>query len=187
MTTPSERFRANASRFTEIVSAVPRAAWSNPTPCAEWTARDIVHHVVSTQLEFLARMPFAPADSPSTDDPLTAWPTVRDLVQASLDDPSSAGHTYDGYFGPTTFEASIDTFYATDLTVHGWDLARAAGLDAYQPIDPAEIERVRAPMGDLGDAMRAPGLFAEPVPVADDAPEQARLLAWLGRDPHWSS
>ncbi len=185
MTTPSERFRTNADRFTDIVAAVPSTAWSNATPCAEWAARDVVHHVVTTELDFLARMPFAPADPPATGDPVTAWPAVRDLVQAALDDPASAAHAYEGYFGPTTFEASIDAFYASDLTVHGWDLARAAGLDAHQPIDPAETERVRLAMAGLGDAMRAPGLFADPMPVAADASAQERLLAWLGRDPDW--
>jgi uncharacterized protein (TIGR03086 family) len=68
-----------------------------------------------------------------------------------------------------------------DLVVHGWDLARATGQD--EQIEPGEVERVWADVHELGDNIRQPGVCAEAVEIGDDAPMQARLPAYLGRDP----
>ena len=36
---------------------------------------------------------------------------------------------------------------------------------------------------ELGDALRSPGVCKDPVEVPEDASEQDKLLAFLGRDP----
>ena len=183
---PAERFRHNAARFTEVVAAVPDDAWSAPTPCAGWTVRDVVAHVVDTELDFLGRMGFAAPGVPGAEaEPRDRWPGVRDAVQAVLDEPVSAGHEYDGYFGRTTIEATVDQFYAADLTVHRWDIARGAGLTAMEVIADDEIACITSGLGTIDESiMRAPGLFDPPVEVDDDgASATDRLVAWLGRDP----
>jgi uncharacterized protein (TIGR03086 family) len=102
-------------------------------------------------------------------------------VQADLDDPARAGAEYDGYFGRTTFETSVDQFLSGDLFIHGWDLARATGGD--ERLDPDELPRVKADLEGFGDAIRAPGAFGPAVETPPDADEQERLLAYLGRQP----
>jgi hypothetical protein len=65
--------------------------------------------------------------------------------------------------------------------VHGWDLATATGQE--MKIEPVEIGRIRAQVDGLGEALRSPGVCKEPVEVPDDASEQDKLLAFLGRRP----
>lgn len=122
--------------------------------------------------------PIAPDDPLGT---LAAWNAARHAVQAELDDPERAAARYEGYFGPTTFEQTVDDFLCLDLLIHRWDLARAAGLDERLELD--EVRRVHERALSFGEALRGPnvcGPAVEPPPGAD---EQARLLAYLGRRP----
>ncbi len=174
------RFEKLADRFGEILAAVPEDRWDAPSPCEGWTARDVVEHVVTTQRDFVVQQPFAP-DEIDVTDPAAAWPVVRDLIVDALADPSTANHTYDGYFGPTTFAQTIDDFYSLDLVVHAWDLATAAGLDDQRSIDPSEMAAVRASLAKVGDMLRQPGLFGAEVSASASADEQTKFLAYLGR------
>lgn len=178
----SERYERLAAAFADYVAHVPDGRWSSPSPCADWTARDVVGHVVDIQ-----RMPFAQVgrelgELPDVDDdPLAAWNAARHAVQTELEDPERARAEYAGYFGPTTFEQTVDDFICFDLLVHRWDLARATGLD--ERLEPDEVRRVHERALSFGEALRGPnvcGPAVEPPPGAD---EQARLLAYLGRRP----
>jgi len=103
----AERYRTLSSRFTGLVEAVPVDCWDAPSPCAEWSARDVFAHVVNTERDLLCRMPFPP---PPTTDGLevrSAWSIIRDRVQQALDNPHEAGHNYNSMFGPTTFAQTI--------------------------------------------------------------------------------
>jgi uncharacterized protein (TIGR03086 family) len=177
----ADRYRRVSLRFTNVVSAVPQDRWDSPSPCGDWTATDIVKHVVDTETDLLNRMPFTPRITDGADHVIEAWPTVRERIQLALDTPSEAEHSYEGYFGPTTFAGTVDQFYSLDLTVHAWDLARATGLVEFEVIDPAEIEKIYADVIGLGDNMRQPGLFGPAISVPSDASEQTRFLAFLGR------
>jgi uncharacterized protein (TIGR03086 family) len=182
MSPVADRYRRLAASFTDRVASVEPADWSNPSPCEGWTALDVVQHVVDSEASFLGTVGRELDGVPSVgDDPLAAWATVRDTVQACLDDPVVATTTYTGFFGETTFEATVDRFYGMDLVVHGWDLARAAGLD--ERIDPDEARRVLADAAELGDALRTPGVCGPAVEPPTGADDQARLLAFLGRQP----
>jgi uncharacterized protein (TIGR03086 family) len=181
VTSAADRFRDLSDRFTALIDAVPDSRWASPSPCAEWNAADIVDHVVTTEADLLGRMPFAPEPPLDLGSPRRAWPAVRDHVQLALDTPEHAGHAYDGYFGPTTFADTVDQFYNFDLVVHCWDLARATGLAEFEPIDPAEIERLTISMSALGDNMRGPGVIGPALDVGDGADPQTTFLAFLGR------
>ncbi len=115
------------------------------------------------------------------DDPAGAFAAARRAVQDNLEDPARATAEYQGFAGPTTFEAAIDGFICFDLVVHGWDLARATGLD--DRIDPDEVRRVRARAAEFGDMIRTAGVCGPAVEVPADADEQTKLLAYLGRHP----
>lgn len=179
----AERFARRAARFDTIVSAVPDTAWSNQSPCDEWTAAGVVEHVVASQWDFLDRFFPGPERPDVAADPRAAWRQSRDRVEAVLADPERAAVGFDGFFGPTTVAETVDTFYSTDLVLHGWDVARAAGLTDLEQIADDELDAVQAAMAPLGDAIRMPGVFAPEVPVAADADRQTRVLAWAGRRP----
>lgn len=180
MSAIADRYRRLSGAFAEKIAGVPPDGWGRPTPCEGWTVRDLVRHVVDTQVMFrrLAGRDTPPLPSVD-DDPLGAFRAASTAVQADLDDPERAGTEYEGYLGRSTFAEGIDRFASFDLVVHAWDLARATGQD--ERIDPAEIPVLRAHAESFGDALRSPGAFGPPVEAPAGADEQARLLAFLGR------
>jgi len=157
MSEVSERYARLADAFAAKIAAVPDDRWDSQSPCPDWQARDVVGHVVGTQGMFLGFVGQELGDIPSTDeDPLGAWNAARARVQANLDDPERAKAEF-----------------------HGWDLARASGLDDRMEGD--DVERVRRYMESMGDALRSPQAFGPAVEAPPGADEQDRLLAFLGR------
>jgi uncharacterized protein (TIGR03086 family) len=179
---PADRYRVLAARFTELVEAVPDDRWGSPSPCEDWTARDVVGHVVESERSYVEgagdTLPPAP-DAAS--DPVGAWTATRDGVQALLDDPERAGREVEGFTGKGTVEGTLGLFHCVDLVVHGWDLAQAAGLDAAFPRD--QLAWTRALVERMGDMARTPGGFGDEVEAPADADETARTMAYLGRRP----
>src|SRR4051794_23852212 len=107
MTDIADRYERLARAFTDTVDAVPADAWDRPAPCDGWTARDIVRHVVDTEVQFLEPHGLGPDKSTPPAEPEKAWPVVRDSVQEILRDPERADRTFDGWFGPTDVKSTI--------------------------------------------------------------------------------
>jgi uncharacterized protein (TIGR03086 family) len=182
MSEVSERYGRLAEAFQATIAAVPPDRWESPSPCQEWTARDVVRHVIDAQNMFLGFVDRELGDIPSVDeDPLAAWMAASDIVLGNLEDPEVAAAEYKGFSGPSTFEAGVNQFLCFDLVVHAWDLARAAGLDHHMPAE--EIPKIRATAESFGPALRSPQAFGPEVEPPPGADEQARLLAFLGREP----
>jgi uncharacterized protein (TIGR03086 family) len=182
MSEVSERYQRLTDAFAAKIAAVPDDKWDAPTPCPDWTARDLVQHVVDTQGMFLGFVGKEMGDIPkAADDPAAAWDAARAKVQRELDDPATAQAEFDGFLGRSTFESAVDRFLVVDQIVHGWDLARAEGLD--EEISPNDITHVREASKVWGAAMRSPQAFGPEVDVPADANDQDRLLAYLGRRP----
>jgi uncharacterized protein (TIGR03086 family) len=182
MTEISDRYRRLSQQFADTVASVPEDRWSNQSPCDEWTARDVVRHVVETPGMFFGMIGAEYPEPPSVDDdPVAAVAATRDVMQRALDDPDVATTEFDGFFGRTTFEQAVDRFANFDLVVHRWDLARAAGLDETMP--PDEVTRLTEEVAGFGESARAPGVFGPEVEVPSDADPQAKLLGQLGRRP----
>jgi uncharacterized protein (TIGR03086 family) len=179
MTAIADRYRTLADAFEAKVAAVSPDDWSNPSPCEEWTVRQLVDHVVDVHGMMLKPLDRTLPDGP--DDPLGAFKAARADVEVVLDDPALAGREYDGQFGKTKVEDTIDRFMAFDLVVHGWDLARATGQD--ETIDPVEVDRTWDAVQALGENMRKYGVTGPEVAVPPDASKQDRLLGLLGRQP----
>jgi uncharacterized protein (TIGR03086 family) len=180
MTEISERYLRLSDQFAARVAAVSPDAWDQPTPCEDWTVRDLVGHVVDSQGMFLGFIGDEVGEVPSVaDDPVGAWDATRGAVQRDLDDPDRAGAEFEGLMGVQTFESAVDRFLCMDLVVHGWDLARATGQD--EEITPEELARVSETATSFGDAMRSPRAFGPEVDLPPGADDQVRLLAFLGR------
>jgi uncharacterized protein (TIGR03086 family) len=181
MSEVSERYKRLSDAFAAKVASVPADKWDAPSPCDEWTTRDLVRHVVDTQGLFLGFVGKEMGDIPSVDDdPVAAWDAARAKIQRELDDPKTAQAEYDGFFGTTTFENSVNKFLCVDQVLHGWDLARAAGLDERIALE--DIAYVRQQADSYGDAMRSPMVFGPEVDVPADADDQTKLLAFVGRE-----
>lgn len=177
----SERYRWVAAAFTERVAAVPPDAWEHPAPCEGWVARDVVGHLVEWIPGLFSGIWDLPApDGPSVaDDPAGAWAALDRTLQTALDDPEQAGQVRDAPMGTLTFEAAVDMVATTDVFLHTWDLARATGGD--ERLDPDEVRRLLVAMEPLDEVLRSSGHYGPRTPVPDDADEQTRLLAFIGR------
>jgi uncharacterized protein (TIGR03086 family) len=182
MTNTADRYRSNAAEFTKRVEAVPEDRWENQSPCADWTARDVVSHVIDTSGMFLGfidrKLPPAPSVK---EDPAAAWAAARDAIQARLDDKTTAQQEFDGMLGHTTFDAACAKFLVPDALIHTWDLARATGLD--ENLDEREAEEALAGYAALGDMVRTKGVFGPEIKAPPGADAQTRLLTFAGRQP----
>jgi uncharacterized protein (TIGR03086 family) len=178
----SERYRRRADTFQARIDAVPEGRWEDQSPCAEWTARDLVRHVVETHGMFLGFVDRDLGPIPHVDtDPSSAFRSASAIVLGDLEDPARASAGFEGFRGPTTFEESVDRFLSFDLVIHAWDLARATGQD--ERIDPTDLEGMLDKAKAFGPAMRGAQAFGPEVEPPPDADEQGQLLAFLGRRP----
>jgi uncharacterized protein (TIGR03086 family) len=181
METIADRYNRLATAFAGIVAAVPADAWAEPTPCTDWTARDVVRHVVDSQNLFFGLVGKPPVVAPSVDDdPVAAWATTSGAVLADLRDPVASTIEFDGFFGRSTFAQAVDRFLCLDLVVHRWDLAHAVGLD--DSVSDDEIAMVTAGVEQMGDAIRGAGAFGPALDTPEGADAQTRMLAFLGRE-----
>ena len=187
MTTAAENHRRVAGTFTDRVRQVSGPhGWDAPSPVSGWTARDVVGHLVEWFPGFLAegsgiRLPTGP---PVAEDPVGAWQTHCDAVQAVLDDPSTATKVLSNrHLGEVPLPEAIDRFYTADVFMHTWDLAQATGQD--DTLDPGYCAELLEGMTPFEEAMRGSGQYGPRVPVPDDASVQARMLGFIGRDPNW--
>ena len=175
-----ERYNRLAADFLGTAEAVPPERWSAASPCAGWTALDVVDHVVQShlmQLSFLDRQPDQVA--PVREQPIAALRRVSSAVAAQLADPDQAEQIIVGVGGETTFAESIDMFLSFDLLIHRWDLAQPAGLEAV--LDPADIRWAWSVAEGFGEFLRAEGVCGPALSPPTGADEQAALLAHLGR------
>jgi uncharacterized protein (TIGR03086 family) len=163
-----------------------------PTPCTEWTVRDLANHLLAT-LELgrallsdeMPAVQAGPGELPPVDlvddDLVGAYrASSKALIAATTRDAVDRVHATPLGNMPG---AGLAGFAALDVLVHGWDLGRAIGSMA--TIDPELAESMLAfARATISDAMgtRAPRIGPE-VPVAADADPTARLVAYLGREP----
>ncbi|MFC4494733.1 TIGR03086 family metal-binding protein [Streptomyces ovatisporus] len=182
--TAADEHRTVARAFTDRVRGTAPEAWDNPAPCEGWTARDIVRHLLEWFPAFLKagagiELPKGPSVD---DDPVTAWATHRDGVQALLDDPATAHELLSNpHIGETPLDQAVDRFYTTDVFMHTWDLARATGQDEH--LDPAKCAQILDEIIPLDDTLRASGHYGPKTEVPADTDVQTRLLAFIGRKP----
>ncbi len=172
-----ERYRQHAANLQDVLPA--DADWSAPSPCAGWTATDVVDHMIDTQRDFLAGQGVELGARPD-DDPPAAWAEHVADVLGRVDD-ELLHREYDGYFGRTTLGATLADFYGFDMVAHRWDLARALG-GATRFTD-AEMDELDASIALFGEHLYGAGICRAAVEVPAEASRQDRLLGKLGRDP----
>jgi uncharacterized protein (TIGR03086 family) len=178
---PTATQYADADRpLTALLDAVPAPGWDSPSPCAEWTARDVVGHLIDTQREFLSShgVDLGPAPDVAAD-PASAWRTHAGRVAGALADDDVPARKFECFFGPTTVGAALEQFYIWDMLVHRWDVARAIGADP--DLTDLEVDRMQAGADSFGPALYMDGICRPALDVPADADRRTRVLARLGR------
>jgi len=182
------------SAVAELVAGVRDDQLGNPTPCPAYTVGDLLDHVGGLSLAFrcAATKEPVPGGGEASGDASRLEPGFRDRIARELaalaevwrDSAAYAGLTM---AGPIEMPAEIAVLVALDeVTVHGWDLARATG-QAYDP-DPAAVLASLSFAQSFEVPSGAPdgGPFGPPVAVPADAPALDRLAGATGRDPRWT-
>ncbi|GAA2962700.1 TIGR03086 family metal-binding protein [Streptomyces enissocaesilis] len=178
--------------FGGHVRAVRQDQWRAPTPCAEWSVRDLVNHLTVEQLWVpplvTERRTAEEAHDGSFgfdadgdvlgDDPVAVWERAAAGAREAFAAPGALERTVQLSYGQTSCAAYCAQM-VTDLVVHAWDLARAIGADERLPdglVDFAVRE-----VGPHSAELEKSGLFAAPVEPPAGAGVQAKLLSLLGR------
>ncbi|MTD15056.1 TIGR03086 family protein [Nakamurella sp. YIM 132087] len=177
---PSPDLRPAADRLAGLLPAISDDQLDAPTPCGDWTVRDVLQHAVELTGAFTAaavkKAPDVQLDG-LPDDWRERLPRQLGELAGAWDDPAA----WDGECeaGGVTLPSRIMGVVALDeIVVHGWDLAVSTGQ--------APDVRDEDAHACLGFAANADGVFGPALPVADDAPVLHRLLGATGRSADWS-
>jgi uncharacterized protein (TIGR03086 family) len=174
----------------QVVSAIRPGQWSAPTPCSEWRVRDLVDHLVLGNRMLAGVLAGHPlqdeaARLQATDqlgaDPTSAYRQAGETVLAAFRRPGALDDLVSVPFGSVPGEVALH-LRITEMTVHGWDLARAIDVPVCFPVGVVEQE-LQFSREALGTWPAGDRRFAPPYPVDDDAPTLDRLVALLGRSP----
>ncbi|MFK0282659.1 TIGR03086 family metal-binding protein [Streptomyces sp. NPDC090499] len=181
---------AAAAPTVGVVRQVGADQLSAPTPCSDWTVRQLVNHQLSGALALgsVARKEQVPPPAESTadligDDWAARLEEEIDRLVAAWSEPSAWEGTV-SLGGNERPAAVVGGVVLTELVLHGWDLARATGLDAEWSDDVLEFVR-----GDLAKRIeqgRQHRMFGPEVALPAGASDLDKLLGLSGRDPNWT-
>ena len=149
--------------WAERVNAVPADRWDDPTPCRDWSVRDLVNHVCAEDLwtaPLVAGRTIEEVGHRFDGDLLGGDPIRSALAAASEATRAVAGSPPEGgtvhlSYGDEQLEEYVHQL-AADHLIHGWDLAVATGGDPR--LDPALVAEVAAWFAEREDLYRAAGV-----------------------------
>jgi uncharacterized protein (TIGR03086 family) len=176
----------------QLVAAIRAEQWENPTPCADWSVRQLVNHLVGGNrlvTRVLSAEPLPPPDQLGRrghvdqlgNDPGDAFRTTAEDMLAAFRRPGVLERRHTLPVGTLPGPAVVH-LRVVETLVHGWDLACGTGQPVPFPDELAAAELTFSE--DLLDRLpegRQP--FAQSRPVPDGAPAIDRLVALLGRSP----
>lgn len=169
-----------------LVAAVDVPA-HRPTPCARWTLGELLAHMNASLLTL--DQAGAVGGIALRDPPEGLHPelTVREHVRLLSTRACSLLDSWLGRDAPVIFRVGgselqaglLAATGALEITVHGWDVARACGQ--HHPIPDALAEDLLSYAPLLVTAADRPHRFGMPVPTGADSTPGEELLALLGR------
>ena len=178
MSSALDLWRQTAAKWSEVYGQVTDSQWERPTPCDEWTVRQLVEHTLDWQAEGggLIGAGTAPGDD---------WDRIRAAFDSLLSEPSRLTGSVAEFGGIPKQE--LAGFLIGDLLLHSWDLARSIGADEALPPDVVEATTIglhHVPPALLrGTNPLGQKMMAAAVEVPADASPQEKMLAFTGRRP----
>jgi uncharacterized protein (TIGR03086 family) len=168
-----EQWQQTAEAFDRRQAAITDEQWDTPTPCSEWSVRQVVDHVVSAQARFGAMLGADVSED-------ATWPEVRDAMAAAIADDSVMTRTVAVPGLGDLAGRQILEICTYDLLIHTWDVARAIGADERLPPEP--VAGCHAWLQGLPvEILRSSGRFSDAVDAEAEADEQVKMLAFAGR------
>ena len=180
MTQVQDNYQVVSAGFDAAVESVDPDQWGRQSPCEEWTARDIVAHIVEGHRSVVSGLRGdEPAGLGVDEDPKRAWGEVSRAVAGITKDPDVVTREIDGPAGKTPVGEVIDRFVTMDLLVHTWDLARTVGADEH--LDEYSVARAYELLKPMDEMIRRPNFFGPKLDPPVDADLQTEFLYFVGR------
>jgi uncharacterized protein (TIGR03086 family) len=185
-----------ARRLGEMVAGTADSELGRPTPCPSYTLGDLIEHLGRIAQAFggaAVKATGPTSDLTPTGDASQLADGWRATIPADLVTMARAWREPAAWEGTTRIAGSdgpadiIGLSAASELVVHGWDVARARG-QKYDP-DPGAVDAAGRFLKLFAspDAPAGPEVaFGPSRQVPDDAPGLHRVVALAGRDPGWS-
>ncbi len=181
------------TRAAALIADIGPDDWSRPTPCTEWSVRDVVNKMTaSTQLFAAFGRRERPDPAPDLidpaeilgDDPLAVYLDAAADCRAAW----RADGALDGTAPSTVGEfPAVPVLNARifDTTILSWDAATACSID--HRIDDVQAGYVLRVAKALVPTVRAasPERYRDPEHLDDDHSLVAQMVAATGRDPFW--
>lgn len=168
-----------------VLEQVSSEQMSNDTPCASWKVNELVNHIVGGQKFFLAGVKGTPPEGAEDDfasgDYLAAFDESTSALTEALSADGAMEQTYKLPFGEMPGSA-LAGLVATDMFVHGWDLAKAT--EQSTDLNPELAAGILAASRKaIQENFRGPegAPFGAEQPCADGACNADQLAAFLGR------
>jgi uncharacterized protein (TIGR03086 family) len=171
----------------DLISKVQPEQWTAPTPCPDWTVRQVVGHLVGMNRVFTAMLADQPP--PRREDGIPdaeleqAYQDSAAALLVAFSQPGALDRSYRSALGAATGAERLQ-IRLYDLLAHGWDIAKAIRRPAQLPDSAAEQSLIFVRVQLIDDAR--PGRFAPAEAVAAQAPALDRLAAFLGRRTEWA-
>lgn len=161
-----------------VVGGITPDQLDRPTPCAKFTVRGVLEHMIGGATMFTAAYKGEAPGEPPLADPLGSFlPVLGDLAGA-ISAPGALDRTVAAPFGDVSGDL-FARFVVLDGLVHGWDLASATG----QPYDPPAplVAEATALAEAMLDPMRDGDTFAAAAEPPAGATPIERLACLTGR------
>lgn len=179
-------YRRSLQEFDARVQLIKDDQWDNPTPCTEWSVRDLVNHIVYEDRWTPPLMEGQTIEQVGDkfdgdllgSDPKGAWNDASGAALASVEAKGALDRTVHLSFGDTPASEYVKQLF-NDHVIHAWDLARGIGAD--DELDVELVDALYSWAKDQEELLRASGAFGDHVPVPDGADTQTKLLAVMGR------
>jgi uncharacterized protein (TIGR03086 family) len=172
-----------------VLRKVERHDLDKPTPCASWDVRELINHVIGAARWWAAMvsgdagLEAAEGEDFAAGDFVAAYEESMRVALTAFEAEGAAQRMVTVPFGVFP-GAALAGFAATDQFGHGWDLARALGLDTdlAPELAAALLELAQA---SIDDSLRGPDTEASFGPVRQAPPDACaadRFAAFLGRE-----
>jgi uncharacterized protein (TIGR03086 family) len=171
----------------KFVENIPGNQWEKMSVDSEWTVKDLINHLTSESLwvpELLEGKTIAEVGGKYDgdvlgDDPKSAFKNALEKSTQAFFTEGAMEKTVHLSYGDFTGKSYCGDM-ATDLLIHGWDVAVSTGQKDNLPEDLVQA------VWDLVEpnlkGIQESGMFGAPVEVDENSDLQTKLLAVLGRD-----
>lgn len=172
--------------LSALVTGLTDDELDNPTPCTEYSVRQIVTHLDGGGQAFTAMATRKTDEQPELVVGAEGW---RGTFADHLEALGTAWNALDAWQG-TSEGAGVELpneiwgrIALTEVVVHAWDLAKATGRSVELPEETVQacFDHV---VGFL-DVPVVPELWGPPIEAEPDAPLLDRVVAITGRKPQW--